>query len=164
MTPQTARALARLAALVAAMWLGTGGAATAQSNPIQIENAEPGSTDWLLTTVVRHDDEIYELGWHRRRGIEAYASHTSIKAGETLNVHVSTYPVNKYSVSIYRMGYYGGAGARLMRSLGPLQGTTEPTPQDGARTLLECNWKVGFSLEIPSDWLSGVYMGKLTTL
>ena len=24
------------------------------------------------------------------RGVEAYASHTSIKAGETLNVHVST--------------------------------------------------------------------------
>jgi hypothetical protein len=30
-------------------------------------------------------------------------------------VHVSTYPVNSYSGSIYRMGYYGGAGARLMR-------------------------------------------------
>ena len=103
--------------------------AAAQTNPIQIENAKAGSTDWLLTTVARHDDEIYELGWHRRRGIEAYASHTSIKAGERLDVHVSTYPVNNYSVSIYRMGYYGGAGARLMRSLGPLQGTTEPTPQ-----------------------------------
>ena len=110
---------------------------------------------------MRHDDEIYELGWHRRRGIEAYASHTSIKAGETLDVHVSTYPVNKYSVSIYRMGYYGGAGARLMRTLGPLQGTAEPTPKDGDRNLIECNWKVGFSLEIPKDWLSGVYLGKL---
>ena len=65
-------------------------------------------------------------------------------------MHVSTYPVNSYSVSIYRMGYYGGAGARLMRSLGPLQGTAEPTPKDGERNLVECNWKVGFSLEIPA--------------
>ena len=65
---------------------------------------------------------------------------------------------------IYRMGYYGGAGARLVRSLGPFQGTTEPTPQDGARSLIECNWKVGFSLEIPKDWVSGVYLGKLSTL
>ena len=24
------------------------------------------------------------------------------------------------------MGYYGGAGARLMRTFGPLQGTAEP--------------------------------------
>jgi hypothetical protein len=62
------------------------------------------------------------------------------------------------------MGYYGGAGARLMRSLGPLQGTTEPDPKDGNRNLVECKWKVGFSLEIPPDWLSGVYIGKLSTL
>jgi hypothetical protein len=88
--------------VAAAMWASAGGTAAAQSNPVQIENAKDGSTDWLLTRVVRHDDEIYELGWHRRRGIEAYASHTSIRAGETLDVHVSTYPVNKYAVSIYR--------------------------------------------------------------
>src|SRR5687767_411499 len=136
----------------------------AQPDTIRVENAKAGSTDWLLTRVARHDDEIDELGWHRLNGIEAYASQTSVKAGETHNVHVSTSPVNKYSVSIYRMGYYGGAGARLMRSLGPLQGTAEPTPQDGARNLLESNWKVGFSLQIPADWLSGVYLGKLTTL
>ena len=110
MTPQTARASACLAILAAAMWLGGSGAAIAQSNPVQIENAKPGSTDWLLTKVVRHDDEIYELGWHRRRGIEAYASHTSIKTGEKLDVHVSTYPVNKYSVSIYRMGTTAAPG------------------------------------------------------
>ena len=150
--------------LAAAAWAGGATSASAQTNPIQVENAKAGSTDWLLTTVVRHDDEIYELGWHRRRGIEAYASHTSIKAGERLDVHVSTYPVNRYSVSIYRMGYYGGTGARLMRSLGPLQGTAEPTPKDGERSLIEANWKVGFSLEIPADWLSGVYLGKLSTL
>ncbi len=105
-----------------------------------------------------------QLGWHRRRGIEAYTSHTSVKAGDTLNVHVSTYPVNTYSVSIYRMGYTGGAGARLMQTFGPLQGTAEPRPQDGVRNLIECHWRVGFSLEIPKDWLSGVYMGKLSTL
>ena len=105
--------------LTAAAWIAGGASVAAQDNRVQIENAKPGSTDWLLTRVVRHDDEIYELGWHRRRGIEAYASHTSIKAGERLDVHVSTYPVNQYSVNIYRMGYYGGAGARLMRSLGP---------------------------------------------
>ena len=127
--------------LTAALWMGISFSAVAQSNPIQIENAKPGSTDWLLTRVVRHDDEIYELGWHRRRGIEAYASKTSVAAGETLDVHVSTYPANKYSVGIYRMGYYGGAGARLMRTVGPLQGTVEPTPRDGARSLIECHWK-----------------------
>jgi N,N-dimethylformamidase beta subunit-like, C-terminal len=150
--------------LTSALWMCGGATAAAQSNVIQIENAKPGSTDWLLTRVVRHDDEIYERGWRRRKGIEAYASLTSLKAGERLDVHVSTDPVNKYTVSIYRMGYYGGAGARLMRTIGPLQGTAEPTPQDGASNLIECNWMVGFSLQIPKDWVSGVYLGKLSTI
>jgi hypothetical protein len=35
------------------------------------------------------------------------------------------------------MGYYGGTGARLMRTLGPLQGTAEPTPAEGDRGVLE---------------------------
>ena len=154
----------RLMVLVAAMSAGVCSPALAQTNPIRIENGKAGTTDWLLTRVARHDDEIYELGWHRRRGIEAYASRTSVKAGERLDVHVSTYPANKYGVSIYRMGYYGGTGARLMRTLGPLQGTAEPTPQDGERTVVESRWKVGFTLEIPTDWMSGVYLGKLSTL
>ena len=156
--------LPRVVLLTAAMWVGVAVTAAAQSNPIQIENAKPGTTDWLLTKVARHDDELYELGWHRRRGIEAYASHTSVTSGDTLDVHISTYPASRYSVSIYRMGYYGGAGGRLMRTVGPLQGTTEATPGDGNRKLIECSWKVGFSLEIPHDWLSGVYLGKLSTI
>jgi hypothetical protein len=154
----------RVSALTAALWMGIAVTSAAQPNPIQIENAKPGSTDWLLTRVVRHDDEIYELGWHRRKGIEGYASHASVAAGDTLDVHVSTYPVNKYFAGVYRLGYYGGAGARLMRTIGPLQGTAEPTPQDGNRNVIECKWKVGFSLEIPKDWLSGTYLVKLSTL
>ena len=150
--------------LATAFWIGIAVSAAAQSNPIQIENAMPGSTDWLLTRVVRHDDELYELGWHRRKGIEAYASRTSVTAGDALEVHVSTYPASQYTVSIYRMGYYGGAGARLIRTIGPLQGTVEATPSDGTRHVVECNWKVGFSIEIPKDWLSGVYLGKLSTV
>jgi hypothetical protein len=139
-------------------------AAAGQPNAIQIENAKPGSTDWILTGVHRHDDEIYESGWQRRRGVEAFASQTSISAGQTLNVQVSTYPASRYGVRIYRMGYYGGAGGRLVRSLGPFQGTAEVTPKDGPRNLVECNWKTGFSVEIPRDWVSGVYLGKLFTI
>jgi hypothetical protein len=116
-----------------------------------------------LTKVARHDDELYERGWKRRKGIEAYASRTRVAAGQTLDVHVSTDPVASYSASIFRMGYYGGTGARLMRTIGPLQGTAEPTPADGPRNVVACRWKVGFSLQIPEDWLSGVYLGKLTT-
>jgi hypothetical protein len=51
-----------------------------------------------------------------------------------------------------------------MRTVGPLQGAAQPTPQDGPKHLIECKWAKGFSLEIPKDWTSGVYLGKLSTL
>ena len=80
------RATTRLpvAVMTAGIWLGIALAAAAQSNPIQVENAKPGSTDWLLTRVARHDDEVYELGWRRRRGIEAYASRTSVNGQKSI--------------------------------------------------------------------------------
>jgi hypothetical protein len=96
--------------------------------------------------------------------IQGFATDISVDHGQTVSFKVNDSANKPYHIDIYRMGYYGGAGARLMRTLGPLQGTAEPTPQDGARSLLECNWKVGFSLQIPADWLSGVYLGKLATL
>lgn len=69
MKNRTARTSWLFAGLTAAMWIAGGATAAAQPNAIQIENAKAGSSDWLLTKVKRHDDEIYELGWHRRKGI-----------------------------------------------------------------------------------------------
>ena len=64
--------------LAAAMWTAGSASAAAQTNPIQIENAKAGSTDWLLTRVVRHDDEIYELRLaptKRHRGVRIAHQH-----------------------------------------------------------------------------------------
>jgi hypothetical protein len=38
-------------------------------NAIISENAKPGTTDWLLTNVPRHENEPYDAGWHRRTEI-----------------------------------------------------------------------------------------------
>ena len=138
--------------------------AEAQTNIIVKENARPGTTDWILTKVIRHADEPYSKGWHRRKTIEGFASHTSVSAGEAVTFYVSTEPADRYRLDIFRMGYYGGKGARLVRSLGPLQGVTQPTPADGERNRVECTWGEGVSLRIPADWVSGVYLGKLSTL
>ena len=51
-----------------------------------------------------------------------------------------------------------------MRTIGPLQGIVQPTPQPGEKNLHECRWETSHSLTIPEDWLSGVYLGRLTTL
>jgi hypothetical protein len=87
-----------------------------------------------------------------------------VLAGEPLDIMVSTDPPEKFKIEIFRTGYYGGRGARLMKTLGPLQGTAQPIPPIGEKRLRECRWKASATLKIPADWLSGVYLGRLTTL
>jgi hypothetical protein len=136
----------------------------AKPSLIREENLKPGTTDWIITRVIRDKDEPYESGWHRRKGIEGYTSNTSLRSGESLDIYVSTEPADSYKIDIFRMGYYGGKGGRLMKSIGPLKGSVQPAPSDGPKNLIECKWAKAFSFKIPDDWVSGVYLGKLSTL
>ena len=132
------------------------------NNQIIEENKKEGSTDWLIK--VPFDTCSYpDHHFCRRKQIEAYCSHTSIKAGEQLNVFVSTDPASGYSLDIYRMGYYGGKGGRLMKSFNNLNGKPQTLPQADKKTnFFECKWDTATTITIPNDWLSGVYIGKLT--
>ena len=136
-------------------------AADAAENPIVRENKRSGTKDWLLTQLEPARGDGVDDPWQRRPAIEGFCSHPSIRAGETLRVYVSTNPESKYSADIFRMGYYGGQGGRHVRTIGPLSGTVQPTPTDENKQLVQCQWKQSFELEIPRDWLSGVYLGKL---
>ncbi len=51
-----------------------------------------------------------------RSQIEGYCLQTSVAAGETLQIAVNS--STAFFIDIYRLGYYGGAGARHMRQLG----------------------------------------------
>jgi len=130
----------------------------AQANPIVEENHHPGARDWQLTRV-RADSAGYRSPW-----IEGYCSRQSVAAGETIDIMVSTDPPRPYRIEIFRMGYYGARGARLMQTIGPLEGAVQPTPTPAEKNLHECQWSVGAKLTIPDDWLSGVYLGRLTTV
>src|SRR5664279_2267276 len=64
---------------------------------IQHENALPGTTAWQ----VRSSDHI-----------TLYGSQIGIAPGEHVDIHVST--EYRYRLAVYRLGWYGGAGARLI--------------------------------------------------
>jgi hypothetical protein len=127
-------------------------------NLVSDENSKPGSTDWQLTRV-RADRVGFRTPW-----IEGYCSKQSVEPGESIDIMVSTDPVRRFGIEIFRTGYYGGRGARLMTTLGPFDGKVQPTPAPGAKNLHECLWQPATQLTIPSDWPSGVYLGRLTTL
>lgn len=96
--------------------------------------------------------------------IEGYCSHTSIRAGGKLSVFVSTNPASQFTLDVYRLGFYGGAGGRLVRSFEPVKGITQLDPPIGPKRLRNCRWEPSVEFTIPRDWLSGVYLGKLTSL
>ncbi|MDA7618332.1 twin-arginine translocation signal domain-containing protein [Verrucomicrobia bacterium] len=136
---------------------------SSKSDLIQRENAKPGTRDWLLTnprTLPGKINNILRNG--RCPWIEGYCSANSIRAGETLKVMVSTNPASPFKLEIFRTGYYNGDGARLMRAYDKLEGVAQPEPTAGENYVHECNWEPSVEFEIPKDWLSGVYLGKLT--
>jgi hypothetical protein len=135
-------------------------AAPKGDNPITKENAKPGTQDWMLTKTDIDDNEPVEL-WRSPR-IEGYCSETSVRAGDTIKIMVSTNPVSEFSLEIFRTGFYGGDGGRLMKRFDSLQGQTQPDPPVGENRLRQCKWEPTVELKIPDDWLSGVYLGKLT--
>lgn len=124
---------------------------------VQRENAKAGTLDWMLSNTRVDPATKYRCPW-----IEGYCSRTSVRAGDSISFHVSTNPASPFRIQIFRMGYYSGAGGRYMTTLGPFAGRVQPDPEIGPRRLRECKWDPCATLQIPNDWPSGVYVGKLT--
>ena len=133
-------------------------------NLVTKENSLPGTSDWLIN--VKYDTcSAPNHRYCRRPEIEGYCSQSSVSVGDTIRFFVSTNPVSKYTMSIYRLGYYGGKGGHLKLALDSLEGKKQNEPNPDPKTnFFECNWDESYKLIIPPDWVSGVYLCKLTTL
>jgi hypothetical protein len=122
------------------------------ANLIQAENAKAGTTDWQLTK------PGFASGV-----IEGYASDTSVNIGGSIRLFVKTTEPS-YQIDIFRMGYYGGLGGRRMLPTIAQPGIAQPAcPIDSTTGAVECNWIGPYTLSVPVDWLSGIYLAKLTS-
>jgi hypothetical protein len=124
---------------------------------IRRENARPGTRDWVLRNPRIDPATRFRCPW-----IEGYCSRTSVRAGDVISFHVSTNPASPFVLDLYRMGHYGGLGARQVGRFGPFPGQVQADPPVGPVRLRECRWEPCTTLTIPADWPSGVYLGKLT--
>ena len=120
-------------------------------NPVAAENLLPGTPGWLGRPA-------------SRPAIEVYASSTDAVAGDPLAVHVATDPAARYRVEIYRLGWYGGIGARRVACSpacgGAEAGRPEPRPAPDATGLVDAGWPVTDAFDVGSDWVSGYYLVK----
>jgi hypothetical protein len=125
----------------------------AAANAVVTENQQPGTTAWQLGLTA--DDT--------NKQIKGFASTTSVLQGGSISFYVTVNPVQTYTIDVYRIGWYGGAGGRLRLHVGPLAGIQQSAcPTDASTGMIACTWTPAYTTTIPSDWTSGVYLALLT--
>jgi hypothetical protein len=135
-----------------------------KGNAIVRENMQTGTTTWQIPP-----------GRAATTQIQAYAGARSVLPGKSIVFYVSTQTEGMpYTIDIYRLGWYGGLGGRLMADIegqvGHAQGYYDVTNQrlmgctscivDAATGLVEANWQPSYTLQVPPDWMTGVYLAK----
>lgn len=131
--------------------------AAAADNPTVVENQQPGTTSWQTGRAgfLVSDD--------RTGQVKGYASATSVNRGQSIDLKVSVNPAQSFTIDVYRMGWYGGTGGRLMAHIGPVAGTRQPACTSNTTTgMIDCAWSTSHRLAVPSTWTSGVYLALLT--
>lgn len=127
------------------------------ANPITVENLNPGTRNWNLSINDDAHTATDAIGQ-----IKGYTSATSVNKGRRIDFKISVSPAQDFTIEVYRVGWYGGKGGRLMRTIGPIAGSTQaPCPRNELTGLIECSWSTSYTLKVPSSWTSGIYLAKL---
>ncbi|MGO4840656.1 hypothetical protein AB4144_51240, partial [Rhizobiaceae sp. 2RAB30] len=90
------------------------------ANKIVTENQQAGTPEstWAIHGSMDNQGDTQ---------IEGFATQISTNAGQTVSFKVNT-ASSGYTLDIYRLGYYGGNGARLVSSIHHSGATNQPNP------------------------------------
>ncbi|MFF5204720.1 N,N-dimethylformamidase beta subunit family domain-containing protein [Streptosporangium sp. NPDC000396] len=89
--------------------------------------------------------------------IEGFADRVSVLPGEGFRLFVST-TADRYTVRAFRMGWYGGAGARKVWESAGLPGIRQSPPETVAATrTVTSHWEPGPRVDT-SGWPEGSYL------
>jgi len=95
--------------------------------------------------------------------LQGFATDISVNKGGVVHFKVST-TASSFRIDIYRLGYYGGLGARKIDTIPTVVGTNQPACLTNAPTLLvDCgNWSESAAWTVPTTAVSGIYVAKLS--
>ncbi|MFE2583562.1 N,N-dimethylformamidase beta subunit family domain-containing protein [Streptomyces sp. NPDC059378] len=123
---------------------------TAASHRPEAERNRPGTPDWRIRS--RGPDTA----------VMGYADRVSVTPGEEIGLHVST-TAPSFTVSAFRVGWYGGAEARLVWSSERLPGRVQPAPRLRSDTrTVRAQWPRTTGLST-TGWPEGAYLLRLDT-
>ncbi len=117
------------------------------------ENRAAGTTDWQLRSAATR----------RPPALSAYVSSQSLEAGDLERVYADAPGSSWIEAAVYRIGWYGGSGGRLVLTTPRLAVASQPPcAHSDATGLTECRWRPTFSMRMPQSLASGVYIVKLS--
>ena len=151
--PAVALAVALLG-LVAAAPAAQAAPCDTPANEIVAENCNAGAApgDWEISGAGNQD-------------MQGFAADISVNQGETARFKVDA-GATPYRIDIYRLGWYGGQGARYRATASqPSQTSSQPPCRtESATGLFECgNWSVSATWAVPATATSGLYLGVVKT-
>jgi len=128
------------------------------NNWIADENKKPGvklsNKDWL------------NVDYREPSGSALWLNKTSVNCGETVDVHASLYGNDQFAflkgkrnIEVLRIGWYNGAGARVIWRSPEIQLKREkvPLPANNLR-MVETKWPTTLKINIGRDWTPGFYL------
>ncbi|SFC73601.1 DUF4082 domain-containing protein [Tropicimonas isoalkanivorans] len=126
-------------------------------NAITLENARTDGVTAKSYWDVPHSTQI-----------EGFTTDFSVNAGDQIDfkINVNGGAGSDYLVEVFRLGYYGGAGARKVAEWVNSDATVQPdAAYDAERALVDAgNWSVTDSWLTPTDAVSGVYLARVQRL
>ncbi len=147
--------------------------------PMTMEEAcaDPANEIVAENCLQGHPPTEWDINGYGDPSIQGFGTDIAINRGETLEFKVDT-DSDDYRIDIYRMGYYGGMGARRVDSFEPSATLPQIQPEclrgpipvlaegGGLETwpapLVDCgNWAVSASWQAPEDATSGIYFARL---
>jgi hypothetical protein len=146
------RALVLVAMLGIALSTSSDPRAQACANPIACENLLPGNpaSEW-------------DISGAGDASIQGFATDISVDQGQTVHFKIKS-TASAYRLDIYRLGYYGGLGARKVDTIRPSIALPQTQPaclSDANTGLTDCgNWAESLSWAVPANAVSGIYIAK----
>ncbi|HEX2415992.1 MAG TPA: N,N-dimethylformamidase beta subunit family domain-containing protein, partial [Thermoleophilaceae bacterium] len=134
-----------LMAMIAQPADAQGPGCTAPAYEIVAENCRPGTpaSEW-------------DVSGSGDPNIQGFATDISVDQGQTVRFKINSV-TSLYRLDIYRLGWYGGAGARRVATVRPLTGTPQQPAclTESASGLVDCgNWSQSASWAVPADAVS----------
>lgn len=142
---------------------------------VQRENAKAGDAGWDRGIPIQYAGDFAGKELKRRKGgplsswlsptttgPEGWFSSPSAVCNQSIGLHISGNG-SPVTIKVFRMGYYGGAGARLIQetTTKPIQHYSASAPSGAPESTITADWPIAWDFKVTNQTLPGQYLIRL---